>query len=263
MIDRTKRAWINGIFLVITLGINSMGALGWINGNSQKEISDRYVTLITPSPSTFSIWSLIYALLLMSVVVMIAKKDDPYYHRAIDQITVMFRVSCLLNILWIVSFSYVQIELSVLFIFALLITLTIICKRLTQIQEKKHWLLPISFGLYTGWLLIATVVNIAAALVKLKWSGFGIGQETWAVIVLVGAIMVAFYVLLKIRNAAFLLPIAWAYWGIYQFLNSSEGFGGEFPLLQGISLAGMIVLIAIAAIQLYKNKLAIVPNNLS
>jgi len=261
MIDRTKRAWTNGIFLAVTLVINSMGALGWINGNSQKEISDRYVTLITPSPSTFSIWGIIYSLLVISVIVMIAKKDDPYYHRAIDRITVMFRGSCLLNIAWIVTFSYVQIELSVLFILALLIALTLICKRLSKIQEGKHWLLPLCFGLYTGWLLIATVVNIAAALVKLKWNGFGLAQEIWAVIVLIAAIIVVFGVLLKIRNAAFPLPVAWAYFGIYQVLNSPEGFRGEYPFLQAISLAGMVVLIGIAAIQLYKNHLSILPDN--
>jgi len=252
---------MNGIFLAITLGINSMGALGWINGNSQKEISDRYVTLITPSPSTFSIWSIIYALLLISVIEMIAKKDDPYCHRAIDRITVLFRGSCLLNIAWIVTFSYVQIELSVLFILALLIALTLICKRLSKIQEGKHWLLPLSFGLYTGWLLIATVVNIAAALVKLKWNGFGLAQESWAVIVLVVAIIVAFGVLLKIRNAAFPLPIAWAYFGIYQFLNSPQGFRGEYAFLQVVALAGMVFLIVIAAIQLYKNHGSVFPDN--
>ena len=108
--DRTKKAWINGLFFVITLAVNTLGAIGLINGLSQKEISDKYVTLITPSPSTFSIWSIIYTLLIISVIVMIMKKDDPYYQKAIDQITVLFRISCILNIAWIVTFSFVQID---------------------------------------------------------------------------------------------------------------------------------------------------------
>ena len=62
--DKTKKAWSNAILLAVTLVINTLGAIGFINGLSQKQISDMYVTLITPSPSTFSIWGVIYSLLI-------------------------------------------------------------------------------------------------------------------------------------------------------------------------------------------------------
>lgn len=256
--EKIKKAWINGLFLSVTLVINTLGALGFINGLSQKEISDMFVTLITPSPSTFSIWSVIYSLLIISIIVMIVKKDDSYYKSAINQISTLFWVSCILNIAWIVAFSYVQIELSVLFIFGFLITLSLICQKLLKIQDRKRWLLPLSFGIYTGWLFIATVVNIAAMLVKLKWNGFEIAPEIWAIIILIIAILLVVAVLSKIRNAAFPLPIAWAYFGIYQFLNAPEGFQGEFGLLQNIALAGMVVLVALAVIQFYRNRLSLI-----
>lgn len=208
---RTKNAWINIVFLIITLGINTLGALGIINGLSQKEVSDMFLTLITPSPSTFSIWSVIYALLIISMIIMIIKKDDTYYQDAIDEITGLFRISCLLNIIWIVAFSYLQIELSTLFILAFVVVLTMICTKLKNIQRNKRLLLPLTFGLYTGWLFIASVVNIAATLVKLEWNGFGIGEEIWAVFTLLIAIVLIFLVLQKIKNAAFPLPVAWAF----------------------------------------------------
>ena len=64
MNTKTK-AWVNmGLFL-LTLLINTLGAYGFINGSSQKEVSDTYQTLITPSPATFSIWGVIYTLLLI------------------------------------------------------------------------------------------------------------------------------------------------------------------------------------------------------
>ena len=44
------KSWINAILLVLTLIVNAMGAMGVINGLSQKEISDMYQTLITPAP---------------------------------------------------------------------------------------------------------------------------------------------------------------------------------------------------------------------
>lgn len=259
--DKTKKAWVNALFFVATLVINTLGALGLINGFSQKQISDMYVTLITPSPATFSIWSIIYSLLLISVIVMIVKKDDPYYESSVNQISVFFRISCILNISWIVAFSYLQIELSVLFIMGFVITLSLICMELLKFNDGKRWLLPLCFGIYTGWLFIATVVNTAAMLVKLKWNGFGVADDIWAIITLIIAILLVVVVLSKIRNAAFPLPIAWAYFGIYQFLNAPEGFKGEYSLLQNIALAGVVVLVALAVIQFYKNRLLLIPKS--
>lgn len=258
--NQSKKGWINMILLAFTLFVNTLGAIGMINGLTQKQISDMYVTLITPSPSTFSIWSVIYSLLIISVIVMLVKKKDKYYQNAVDKISNLFRISCFFNIAWIITFSYVLIELSVLFILGLVITLSLICQELLRIQKGKHWLLPLSFGLYTGWLFIASVVNIAAMLVKLEWNGFGIADEIWAIIILVAAVLLVIAVLLKIRNAAFPLPVAWAYLGIYRFLKAPDGFNGEFNFVQIAALAGMVVLIIAAAIQFYRNRYSLIPD---
>ena len=258
--DNRKKSWINALLLAATLVINTLGAFGVINQLSQKQISDMYPTLITPSPFVFSIWSVIYSLLIVSMIVMIIKKTDLYYKRAADKLTVLFPLSCLLNIAWIIAFSYVQIELSVIFILGLVLTLALICKQLLHIQEDGRWLLPLSFGLYTGWLFIATVVNISAALVKLHWNGFGLADEVWAAIILIVAVLLAIGVQLNVRNAVFPLPVAWAYFGIYQILKAKEGFGGQFGFLQVISLAGMTVLIVSSAIQIYRNNFSLLPS---
>lgn len=116
-----KKAIINILLLFLTLVINALGALGLINGYSQKEVSDRYLTLITPSPTTFSIWSIIYILLILSCIIMVIRSDNDYYKNVINRITSLFRFSSLFNILWIISFSYLQLELSVYFYCCLLI----------------------------------------------------------------------------------------------------------------------------------------------
>ena len=260
--ETTTKAWLNAIFLIITLAINAMGVAGTINGVSQAEISDMFLTLITPSPLAFSIWSVIYMSLISSVVVMIVKvkKQDPYYLKAVDEISVLFWVSCVFNIGWMVLFSFILIELSVLFIVGLVISLSLILMKLLKIQQEgKRWLLPFSFGIYTGWLFVATVVNIAAALFKLRWNGFGIGEPTWAVVVLLIACALIVFVQLKNRNAIFPLPVAWAFFGIYQFLNSPDGFNGQYAIVQVVSLIGMAILIGAAAIQLYRNKFRLLP----
>lgn len=257
--DRTKKAWINGAIVMVTLLVNALGAMGLINGMPQKAVSDRYQTLITPSPSTFSIWSVIYTLLIISMVVMIVKKKDSYYQNAIDDITLLFRISCGLNMAWIVLFSYLQIGLSTVFIGAFVIILALICMKLKKIHTRRRFLLPITFGLYTGWLMIATVVNIAAWLVKLQWGGFGISPEIWAIIVLVAAVGIVFAVLRINQNPVLPLPVAWAYLGIYQLLKAPAGFQGEHTMLQIFALTGMVVLIGMAAIQLYLNKFELYP----
>lgn len=173
----------------------------------------------------------------------------------------MFWVSCILNIGWIVTFSYLLVELSVLFILGFVITVTLIAMKLLKIAEGKRWLLPLSFGLYSGWLMIATVVNISAALVKSGWNRFGIADQAWATIILIIATLLVIGVLMKNRNAAFPLPIAWAYLGIFQFLRSPVGFKGEYGLLQVVSLAGMVVLIGAAAIQFYRNDYSLLPSS--
>jgi benzodiazapine receptor len=263
IMSRTKQAWINAFLLVATLVVNGLGSAGLINGLSQKEISDMYITLITPSPSTFSIWGVIYVLLIASLIMMIVKKDDTYYQTAIDKISRLFRISCILNIIWIVTFSYLQIALSTLFIFGFVVALSTICMKLLEIDDGKHFLLPLTFGIYTGWVFIATVVNIAAALVKANWGGFGIEQGVWAGITLLVSLILVFLVGLKIRNAVFPLPIAWAYFGIYKYLKAPEGFKGEFAILQSVVLVGMAVLIVFAVIQFYQNKFKIIPSKAS
>lgn len=141
---RIKNAWINIIFLAVTLVINTLGATGLINGLTQKEISDMYITLITPSPATFSIWSVIYSLLLISMIVMIIKNDDLYYQRAVDQISNLFRISCVLNMVWIITFSFVLVEISVLIILGFVITVVFICLKLLEIREGKPLLSKIA-----------------------------------------------------------------------------------------------------------------------
>lgn len=252
------KSWINAILLVLTLLVNAAGAFGLINNLSQKEVSDMYPTLITPSPSTFSIWSVIYTFLIISIVVMIVKNKDDYYARAVEKISLLFWVSCGLNVVWIVSFSYNLIGLSTLFIFAFLIVMVLITKQIGKIQSQKRLLLPVTFGLYTGWLFIATVVNIAAWLVKIEWSGFGISAEIWSVFILLVAVVLTVGVLLETKNAIFPMPIAWAYFGIYNALVDSNSGA---TLLQTVSLIGIVLLVGAAAIQFYKNRYQVMPSN--
>jgi len=253
-----SKALLNALLLVLTLVVNFLGASGFINGLSQKAVSDMYPTLITPAAFAFSIWGVIYTLLIASLVVMIIKSDDDYYKQVINEISVLFWLTCAFNIVWIVCFSYNLIGLSSVFIFLLFVILLLIDLRLGAIQTSKRWLVPAAFGMYSGWLFIATVVNITAWLVQLQWNGFGLSNTVWAVMLLIVAIVLTMLFVMKLKNALFPLPIAWAFWGIYKNVLAIDA-SGAYKVLSLVAIIGVVLLVLLALFQLYRNRLAILP----
>lgn len=253
---KTKtKAWISLALFIITIGVNFLGGTGQINNTSQSDVSDMYNTLITPAGFTFSIWSVIYGLLFVSLVVMIIKSDENYYRQAIEKITPYLWASFIFNIIWIITFSYVLVGISNLFIFAYLFSLTFILLQLKDISHQREWLLPLTFGLNTGWLFIASVVNVAAFLVKIEWGGWGIEDGTWAMIMLIVAAVLAGVVLMRVKNAAFPLPIAWAMFGIYQALLEK----GADSIIGWTALAVLAVLLVLSVITFVRNDKAVYP----
>lgn len=257
--NRLTKSVIGLILLMSTLVINGLGAFGFFNGMSQKAISDLNRTLITPAASTFSIWSVIYLLLISAAVMMIVKNKDAYYGQAIDKISYLFWLSSGLNMLWIVCFSYNLIGVSALVILAFAITLSLLVKQLGNIQTGKQWLLAAAFGMYSGWLLIATVVNIASWLVSVNWQGLGIAADVWGIIILIVAVVVTVVITLITKNAIMPVPVAWGYFGIYQALTSPEGFQGAYPALAITALVGIGLLLVMTGIQIFLNRYQLMP----
>ena len=134
----------------------------------------------------------------------------------------MLWIAFVTNMIWIVTFSYLKIGLSTIFIFIYLLSLIILVQRLRHLNDIKYWLLTLTIGLNAGWLFIATVVNIAANIVQIEWDGFGLAEDTWALIIMIVALLLAVFVQFQVKNAAFSLPIAWAFFGIYQELQITE-----------------------------------------
>jgi hypothetical protein len=253
-----SKALLNALLLVLTLVVNFLGASGLINGLSQKAVSDMYPSLITPAAFAFSIWGVIYTLLIASLIVMIVKSNDDYYKQVINEISLLFWLTCVFNIIWIVCFSYNLIGLSSVFIFLLFVMLLLIDLRLGAIQTATRWLVPAAFGMYSGWLFIATVVNITAWLVQLQWNGFGLSHALWAVILLIVAIVLTVLFVMKLKNALFPVPIAWAFWGIYKNVLAIDA-SGAYKELSLVAVIGAALLVLLALFQLYRNKFSILP----
>lgn len=258
MNTKTK-AWVNmGLFL-LTLAINSLGAFGFINGMSQKQVSDAYPTLITPSPSTFSIWGVIYTLLLISLIFMIVKHKEERTAHLINAITVPFWVSCAANILWIIAFSYELIGISTALILVFVVTLALINGRLKTPDGLGQKVNAMAFGIYNGWLIIAAVVNASAYLVKLQWNGFGLAADTWALIILIVAFLLTGLIQLRLRNAALTLPLAWAYFGIWQQHRAQGVFAGQYPAIVWAAIVISVLYIVVAVCVYIRNGYCLLP----
>lgn len=254
-----SKAWLNlGLFLA-TIAINALGAFGLINGMTQKAVSDKYYTLITPSPSTFSIWGVIYTLLLIALVWMAVKHSDEKAARVIDAISPAFWASSAANILWIVTFSMEWIGVSTLLILALVISLALLNTRLSAPEGIGQKVNALAFGLYNGWLIAATLVNVAAFLVQVNWDRFGLSQDAWALIILVVGLLLTIVLELRMRNAALPLPIAWAYYGISQEHRTAERLAGQYPTIITVALVIAALYVVLAVVLFVLNGRCLLP----
>lgn len=239
--DRYRLMITNLVLLAVTLFFNFLAATGILNNISTGEVSALYPTKITPAGFAFSIWGLIYTLLIITFAWLFYKRQEVKNAQIIDAIGYWFIIASIANIGWVILFSYLQIALSTVLIFILLFALTRIVMNFKKLPFKLNPLYSISFGVYSGWVLIASVVNIAAALVKMEWDAFGIDELIWATIIIVAAVLIVFYVTYRTTNVIIPLPVAWAYYAIF--------VGEELT----VALLGMAVLLGIAIYQFYRN----------
>lgn len=255
MLKKTKIfALLNLVFYFLTLGVNYLGSSGFFNGQSQGDISDQYLTLISPAPFTFSIWSVIYSLLLITLVYLFIKRRQRNVSELILLISPWFIVSSLCNMSWIVAFSYERLGISTILIIGMLFSLLIIIGKIyTHRFEVPSTLAGLSFTLYCAWVTIATVVNTSLLLVQLEWGGFGISYSVWTLIILVVAIAFVLIYISRYKNAAYPLPLAWAFFGIYGSYNSGRVDPELSTAIQGLLIAGIVIFLIAAIYRFIKN----------
>lgn len=199
--------YINLLLFVFMIVMNYLANALPINGKTTGELSDAYPNLFVPAGLTFSIWGIIYLLLAVYCVIQFTSGNQA----VIKDIGWLFALSSLLNGLWIIAWHYQKLPLSLLIMMGMLVTLTLINQR---ISPEKFGLIKAAFGIYLGWICIATIANITALLVNYGWGGFGISEVAWTVaLILVGAGIVLTAVA-KTTNPFIGLSAVWAFLGI-------------------------------------------------
>lgn len=231
---------INLVVFFAVLGINYLGSSGFFNNMGQAAVSAKYQTLVTPNGFTFSIWGVIYSLLLATLIYFFVQRNDPAMAELIRLTSGLFIASSLFNMGWIVAFSYEKLGVSTVFIFGMLLSLMVIIERIYINRTAfPSTLAGIAFTLYASWVFIATILNIALLLVQKEWNGFGISDSIWTIAILFIAIgFVLFYVSLY-RNAVFPIALAWAFYGIYSSYRQGKIEAEMGSVIQNVLIFGI------------------------
>jgi len=234
--------------VVFTFGI---GVFGWFGLASNRDISERYVSLIAPAGWAFSIWSVIFLAQAVFVVVQsgviqqFPVENNPLVKEGVG---VYYIGVCGVQALWSLCFSSDFIFLALLLIAAIAALLVEIVRKQYNIVEdvdkngegsstatennnKKNryqprWLeyllLQFPFAIHCGWILVATFVNLNVWLVKVN-AGVSLQRNT-ALFSLLALVLIAI-LYLSLYNTELVVPVvfAWAAFGIFSELQTPNG----------------------------------------
>ncbi|WP_312651778.1 tryptophan-rich sensory protein [Proteiniclasticum sp.] len=234
----------------IMIIMNALANILPINNISTGDVSDLYPNLFAPAGITFSIWGVIYFLLALYVLYQfgILKSDKGEGNgNLLTKIGLLFSVSSIANAVWILTWHYGQILLSVFIMLVILICLILInlSTRNATLSGREKLFVRLPFSIYFGWITVATIANVTALLVDIGWNGFGISEVIWTVIILAVGAAIAIATMFSMKDMAYGLVPIWAYAGILIKHLSDEGFNGEYFTV--IAAAAVCILLFIMA----------------
>lgn len=243
----------NIIMFIAVILVNYGSNTGAINNTTIGEVSAATTNLFTPAGYAFSIWGLIYLLLLGFVIyqsrsLFVKVRDDAF----ILKTGWWFALSCLANMLWVVFWLYGYFNFSILAMFVLLFSLL----KIVLNNKMELWDAPISviaflwwpFVFYSGWITVAAIANVAAYLTSIGWNGWGVSETSWTVLLIAIAGAINLAVTWKRNMREFALVGAWALAAI----AVANWESNEIVTYSAIFVAAMLV--SSSAIHAYINR---------
>jgi len=213
-----------------------------LGGRSLQQISAQYENVFTPAGYTFLAWLLICSGLGAFVLYQFLPSQGrlPGARRA----SVLFSVSCLLAIGWLVSWHFLWLGTSVVFMAALFVCVLFLYLQLTSAKGPRtvarRLMAVLPFRFYLGWLLVALPVNVSAWLAATGRLGAGEGDTAWA-FTLFGVLLALGVLFLFLKNDLFVnLMLIWGLSGI------AVGQSGNAWVVAGA--AGTAALLLVAAV---------------
>lgn len=206
---------LNGLAFGSMIFINYLSNTGLINNNTNATVSREVQNLFTPAGYAFSIWGIIYLLVLGFVIYqglyLFQKKPDT---SLAEKMGFWFIISCMLNSLWLFAWLHEQLLLSVVIMALLLVSLLQIHFKTHKLNEKSTlkytFLVRLPFSIYMGWISVALIANVAGYLTKIGWDGFGMSEVFWTITMISIAGLLNLFVTWNRNLPEFALVGAWA-----------------------------------------------------
>jgi hypothetical protein len=234
----TLRQTANALSVILALAVNILANALPLNGQNTGEISDRFKVYFVPAGYVFAIWGVIYLGWIAFVIYQFlpAQKESPRLRR----LGYLFALSGAFNAAWLFCWHYNRFGLSVLVMLTLLGLLIASYLRLnigrTSVGATERWCVDIPFGVYLGWITVATVANITDYLYFIGWNGFGIAPQVWAVIMLVVASALGALMVFQRRDAAYVFVLTWSFVGIAVKQSAAPLVGNSAWILALVAL---------------------------
>ncbi|MGC5076923.1 TspO/MBR family protein [Agrococcus sp. DT81.2] len=241
------RPWVVLIALPVTIAAAALGS-GLFGGteveaSSSGALSDA-ATPLAPYGPAFSIWSLIYLGLAAYAVwqVLPAQRHDRR-QRAMGWLAV---ASLVLNAAWILCAQAGLLPLTVVVILLLLAVLLAIFEQLRRLRPQslvETVVVDGTFGLYLGWVSVATVANIAAWLADAGVRPAAFELPTILMLLLVAVVAA----LLALRGRGRIAPALAILWGV-AWIGVGRAIGDPASATVAVAAALVCVLIGFVTV---------------
>jgi benzodiazapine receptor len=177
------------------------------------EVTDSYVTFLTPASFTFSVWTFIYFALIMYGVMQLIPSQQRYsiYNKLNGPTTWV----SLLGALRVVLYTDNDMGLSFVGLCLMLVCSSLLFARSHKVIVHKNnnlWL-QVPFALLAGWLAVAVPIN---ALIYFKYLGWtmNITEEILSLILILLVTFTGYLVSFKTSSFVYPFTIAWGLFGI-------------------------------------------------
>tara|TARA_R110000868_G_scaffold314085_5_gene575045 strand:+ start:61 stop:846 length:786 start_codon:yes stop_codon:yes gene_type:complete len=242
----------NFIIVLIVIFWNYWSNTGAINGNTVGEISDKYSNLFTPAGYAFTIWGFIFIGLLVLTINQLllafkgSKNSDSILH-----IGPWLSIANIGNAVWLWFWLHEYTGISIIIMLLILFSLIQIILR----TNMERWDAPIQqiatlwwpICLYSGWIAVATIANVASWLVKIDWAPL-LTEVQWTVIMISVAGILNLLMIYK-RNMREFAAV-----GIWALVAIAVRHWEMLPYLQWTAVFWAFVLTIASTIHAYNNR---------
>ncbi len=253
------KIFVSVTFLIMII-VNSLANILPINGQGTGQVSDLYPNLFAPAGLTFAIWGVIYLLLAVFTLYLLGffqGNKSEVKAEILSRIGIVFSISSIVNALWIFSWHYHLIPLSMVLMLVILVCLISINLMIKgeRLTDREKFFVKLPFSVYFGWITVATIANATTLLVALGWNGFGISEQTWAIVIIIIGMLIGSATMLRNNDISYGLVLIWAYVGIWIKHTSASGFASQYmSVITTVIVCIVLFIIAQIYIIFFKRK---------